>query len=58
MLPVVKKLIDKSQTISELTKDSQYADEILDLIYHYDELTTSDLQGAVMVLVRKIREGR
>jgi|WetSurSiteA1Bulk_404760.scaffolds.fasta_scaffold01123_10 hypothetical protein len=26
---------------------SKYEDKILDIIYHYDDFTTSDLQGAI-----------
>ena len=38
-----------------VTPSGEYEDEILELIYHADEFTTSDLQGAVTVLVNKIR---
>lgn len=41
-----------------LKKSMQYADEILDLIDHRDEMTRSDLQGAVSALVQKIMQGR
>lgn len=33
---------------------STYEDDILDLVQQADKLTTSDLQGAVQAIVRKI----
>ena len=37
----------------------KFADEILDVINHYDDFTTSDLQGVVSAIVMKIyAEGR
>ena len=38
----------------QMLKFSKYENEILDLIDNRDELTRSDLQGAVSALVRKI----
>lgn len=40
------------------TKQSQYEDEILDIIDHADEFTRSDLQGVVSALVMKILNNR
>lgn len=39
-------------------KESQYVDEILDVVDHADDFTRSDLQGVVEALVRKIMQGR
>lgn len=32
----------------------QFTDELLDITNHYDDFTTSDLQGVIEVIVRKI----
>lgn len=40
------------------TKQSQYEDEILDIIDHRDEFTRGDLQGVVSALVMKIMDNR
>lgn len=34
----------------------EYADKILDLVYHADDFTTSDLQGAVEALVNSFKQ--
>jgi hypothetical protein len=36
------------------TKLMLYENEILDIIYSHDKLTTSDLQGAIQAIVYKI----
>ena len=33
---------------------NEYEEKILDLIYHFEDLTTSDLQGAVEAIVMNI----
>ena len=38
----------------EVLRQMKYSDEILDLMAHQDEMTTSDLQGCVDALVNKI----
>ena len=37
---------------------SKYENEILDLIYHWEDYTTSDLQGCVSAIVMKILRER
>jgi len=40
--------------ITKIKAETKYTSQILDLIYHSDEYTTSDLQGIVTALVMTI----
>ena len=38
-------------TIQKLHKQQELSDRILDIIYHIDEFTTSDLQGLIDAVI-------
>jgi len=49
-----KILIKKHMNITKIKAEAKHTSQIMDLIYHSDEYTTSDLQGIITAIVMTI----
>jgi hypothetical protein len=52
--PTGKIVYDPHKTVYINAKTPDYTSELLNIMYHQDEMTTSDLQGTIEAIVNRI----